>query len=65
VSVYVCVCVFLMLSHFVLAFYILVCFPFYLPICFLKRENEGMELDGSGGKEDLGDEGGETIIRIR
>ena len=39
---------------------------FYLPVCFLKREKEGMELDGWGGKENLGgDEGGETIYFMK
>jgi hypothetical protein len=36
-----------------------------MPVCFLKREKKGIELDEWRSGEDLeGDEGGETVIRI-
>lgn len=62
----VCVCVCFLC--FILVCLDLFCFCFffffYWPVCFLKREKEGKELDGWGGRECLGDEEGERVQNI-
>lgn len=56
-----CVCKSVCVSHAFPFFSPFVCLPGY----FVKKEKEGVELNGWGGGEDLGrNEGGETMIRI-
>lgn len=38
---------------FFLSFFIMLVCLFYLPLCFLKREKENMELSGYGGGEEM------------
>lgn len=60
-----CVCVFSLFYFGLLGFVLLLFFFFfYWPVCFLKREKEGKELDGWGGRECLGDEEGERVQNI-
>lgn len=65
IGVCVCVCVFFVLFWFAwICFAFVFFFFFYWPVCFLKREKEGKELDGWGGRECLGDEEGERVQNI-
>lgn len=59
VYVHVCVC----FCGFSILFFNYICFNY--PDCYLKAEKEGMELDGWGFREDLGqDAGGGNMIII-
>lgn len=60
----VCVCVCFLCFILVCLDLFCFCLFFYWPVCFLKREKEGKELDGWGGRECLGDEEGERVQNI-
>lgn len=53
---------FVFVSYFYIALYFIV-IP-QKPVCFLIRDTKGVDPDGRSGREELGEEGGKTIIRI-
>lgn len=60
----ICECVCFLCFNWFVVYFILLCLLFYLPVCFLRGETEGMGLDWWKRKEEVGvrEETDQTIL---